>query len=122
MASGLVAGVVAGLLFGTAFWLVEGHIGALGLGLVAGLVAGLAGGAGVGLLAALREPIEQTQVAKSSGRPAGSTSSGMRCCRSTWPKRARTRSSVRRPTAKATTTSALRFSGLWRRRPVGGEQ
>jgi hypothetical protein len=63
MAAGLGAGVIGGTLFGTVFWLVAGFAAALGVGLVAGLVAGLAGGAGVGLLAALREPIEQTQVA-----------------------------------------------------------
>ncbi|WP_051580031.1 NACHT domain-containing protein [Pseudonocardia acaciae] len=62
LAVGLAAGPVAGTIFGLLFWLVGRVQPGLEIGMVAGLVAGTVGGLGVGVMSALRAPIESARV------------------------------------------------------------
>jgi hypothetical protein len=62
LALGLAAGPIAGTTFGLLFWLVGGVPRGLEIGTTAGLVAGTVGGLGVGVMSALRAPIESSRV------------------------------------------------------------
>jgi hypothetical protein len=61
LALGLAAGPIAGTTFGLLFWLVGRVPRGLEIGTTAGVVAGTVGGLGVGLMAALRAPIETSR-------------------------------------------------------------
>jgi hypothetical protein len=63
LALGLAAGPIAGTTFGLLFWLVGRVPRGLEIGTTAGVVAGTVGGLGVGVMAALRAPIETSRVA-----------------------------------------------------------